>query len=89
MAHLVTPFPIFPCLMAGRLIQLDGRRPRPVDCGPTSDATLLKDSAAVVKAFAEMWVCVGEGGRWKREGRRGGVCRRERVYLDGRVMRAG
>ncbi|KAG1668524.1 hypothetical protein FOA52_012118 [Chlamydomonas sp. UWO 241] len=38
----------------GRLVQLDGRRPRPVDCGPTSDASLLKDTAAVVVKFAEI-----------------------------------
>lgn len=45
-------------LLAGRLIQLDGRRPRPVDCGPTSETDLLKDAANVVKKFAEMCVAL-------------------------------
>lgn len=37
----------------GRLLQLDGRRPRPVDHGPTSSLSLLKDTAVVVQQFVE------------------------------------
>ncbi|GAX81734.1 hypothetical protein CEUSTIGMA_g9162.t1 [Chlamydomonas eustigma] len=38
----------------GRLLQLDGRRPRPIDCGATTESTLLQDTAGVVKKFAEL-----------------------------------
>lgn len=33
----------------GRLLDLDGRKPRPLDCGATSDQTFLNDAAKVVR----------------------------------------
>ena len=38
----------------GRMVMLDGRRPRPIDCGPSSHDTLLKDAAREVQRFVEM-----------------------------------
>ena len=56
LAHSDAPSPHLPppSSIAGRLLQLDGRRPAPIDCGATSEAGLLKDTAAVVQRFAEI-----------------------------------
>eukprot|EP01064_Diplonema_japonicum_P025451 TRINITY_DN36881_c0_g1_i1.p1 TRINITY_DN36881_c0_g1~~TRINITY_DN36881_c0_g1_i1.p1 ORF type:complete len:231 (+),score=85.38 TRINITY_DN36881_c0_g1_i1:52-744(+) len=38
----------------GHLYELDGRKPCPVNCGPSSEATLLKDTAAYVKQYMSL-----------------------------------
>jgi ubiquitin carboxyl-terminal hydrolase L3 len=41
-------------LSNGRLMMFDGRRKYPVDCGPSSPDTLLKDAAKEVQRFVEL-----------------------------------